>query len=121
MQGQPTNTAVVRLLQNARYSIRNGQANLAYTHLDRTLSTDPNNAEAMMLRVIAYSSDNKLIEAERAFAELAAVHPGDSDLIGVARRSLETGGKSGVGAVAVAQALGGDAENRIDIARQVAS
>jgi hypothetical protein len=28
-QGQPTNTAVDRLLQNARHSIRNGQANLA--------------------------------------------------------------------------------------------
>jgi len=120
-QGQPTNTAVDRLLQNARHSIRNGQANLAYTHLDRALSTDPNNAEALMLRVVAYSSDNKQIEAERAFAQLAAIHPGDSDRIGVARRALETGGKSGVGAGAVAQALGGDADNRIDAARQAAS
>jgi cellulose synthase operon protein C len=75
----------------------------------------------MMLRVVAYSSDNKQIEAEPAFAALAAVHPGDSDRIGFARSALETVGKSGVGAGAVVQALGGDADNRIDIARQAAS
>ncbi len=120
-QGQPVNTAIERLLQNARHSIRNGQANLAYTHLDRALKTDPNNAEAMMLRVVAHASDNMQIEAERAFAELAAIHPGDTDRINIARRALETGGKSGVGADAVAQTLGGDAGNRIDIARQAAS
>lgn len=42
-QGQPINTEVNGLLQNARHSIRNGQANLAYTHLDWARSTDPNN------------------------------------------------------------------------------
>ena len=55
-----------------------------------------------MLRVVAQVSDNKQTEAERVFAALAATHPGGSDRIGFVRCALETGGKAGVGAGAVA-------------------
>lgn len=120
-QQSATNGAVDRLIQNARHSIRNGQAKLAYSHLDRALSTDPGNAEALMLYVVAYASDNRMGDAQRAFAQLRQTHPSDIDRIGVAQRALETSGKSGVGAGAVAQALGGGADNRIDLARQAAS
>ena len=71
-----------------------------------------------MLRVVAYSLDSKQIEIQQAFS---AVHLGDSDRISVVRRVLGIMGKSGVGTGAVVRALGEDANNRIDIARQAAN
>ena len=67
-----TSPVVDRLLQNARHNIRSGRADLALGQLDRIDATDPNNAEAMMLRVVALASASKQAEAQAALQRLRA-------------------------------------------------
>lgn len=121
LQAGLVNPAFERLLQNARHSIRNGQAPLAHTHLDRVLNSDPTNAEAMMLRVVAFATEEgKQAQAESAYAQLRATHPNDADRLLTAERALQTDGQSGVTtrANAALSAVSTDADNRIEAARQ---
>jgi tetratricopeptide (TPR) repeat protein len=113
--------AVERLLQNARHNIRNGRADLAFDQLSRVMKSDPQNAEAMMMLVVAYASSGDAPQAQNALAQLRTAHPGDANRIGVAQGALETGGKSGAGSSAVAADLGGAAGSNLEGARAAAA
>jgi len=106
------------LLDQARENIAAGRADLALDAVDRALSAKPEDAEALLIAVVANAATEREAEAKAAFDRLIASHPNDADRIARAKQAIAEKGRSGLGGDGVA--LGKAANGALASARAAA-